>query len=121
MCGCSPPCRCFEAVIEDNTNTIVMHFGGELVMDEDTIRLIARDLEFHHTPTYRRGHRHWSQPPQPSVLVHPTLPVFIPQAGASPRPGTPCESPTNSSDSIDQPLWDQTQLSWYLFSQDKVS
>ncbi|OJJ03120.1 hypothetical protein ASPVEDRAFT_42632 [Aspergillus versicolor CBS 583.65] len=39
------PAQCFEAAIEDDTNTIFMNFGGELRMDEDTIRSIAREVE----------------------------------------------------------------------------
>jgi hypothetical protein len=39
------PTQCFEAAIEDDTNTIFMNFGGELRMDEDTIRSIAREVE----------------------------------------------------------------------------
>ncbi|KAL2829037.1 hypothetical protein BDW59DRAFT_142760 [Aspergillus cavernicola] len=39
------PAQCFEAATEDDTNTIFMHFGGELAMDEDTIRSIAREVE----------------------------------------------------------------------------
>ncbi|KAL4810572.1 hypothetical protein BDV18DRAFT_47 [Aspergillus unguis] len=39
------PAQCFEAAIEDGTNTIFMQVGGELSMDEETIRSIARDLE----------------------------------------------------------------------------
>ncbi|KAE8130756.1 hypothetical protein BDV38DRAFT_276525 [Aspergillus pseudotamarii] len=39
------PAQCFKAAIEDDTNTIFMHFGGELAMDEDTMRSIARDVE----------------------------------------------------------------------------
>lgn len=39
------PAQCFEAAIEDDTNTIFMNFGGELAMDEDTIRSIAREVE----------------------------------------------------------------------------
>ena len=39
------PTQCFEAAIEDDTNTIFMNFEGELTMDEDTIRSIAREVE----------------------------------------------------------------------------
>ncbi|KAE8334190.1 hypothetical protein BDV24DRAFT_170453, partial [Aspergillus arachidicola] len=39
------PAQCFKAAIEDDTNTIFMHFGGELAMDEETMRSIARDVE----------------------------------------------------------------------------
>ncbi|KAL5335653.1 hypothetical protein BJX70DRAFT_390567 [Aspergillus crustosus] len=39
------PAQCFEAAIEDGTNTIYMQVGGELSMDEETLRSIARDLE----------------------------------------------------------------------------
>lgn len=39
------PAQCFKAAIEDDANTIFMHFGGELAMDEDTMRSIARDME----------------------------------------------------------------------------
>jgi hypothetical protein len=38
------PAQCFEAAIEDDTNTIFMHIGGELPMDEDTMRSIEREL-----------------------------------------------------------------------------
>ncbi|KAE8413593.1 hypothetical protein BDV36DRAFT_286880 [Aspergillus pseudocaelatus] len=39
------PAQCFKAANEDDTNTIFMHFGGGLAMDEDTMRSIARDVE----------------------------------------------------------------------------
>lgn len=39
------PAQCFEAAIEDETNTIFMKFDGELVMDEETMVSIARDIE----------------------------------------------------------------------------
>lgn len=39
------PAQCFEAAIEDETNTIFMKFDGELVMDEETMASIARDIE----------------------------------------------------------------------------
>jgi hypothetical protein len=39
------PAQCFEAAIEDETNTIFMEFDGELVMDEETMASIARDIE----------------------------------------------------------------------------
>lgn len=39
------PAQCFEAAIEDGTNTIFMQVGGELSIDEETLRSIARDLE----------------------------------------------------------------------------
>jgi hypothetical protein len=39
------PAQCFEAAIEDETNTIFMKFEGELVMDEETMASIARDIE----------------------------------------------------------------------------
>jgi hypothetical protein len=35
--------QCFEAAIEDGTNTIYMQVGGELSMDEETIRSIKAD------------------------------------------------------------------------------
>jgi hypothetical protein len=39
------PAQCFEAAIEDETNTIFMKFDGELVMDEETMASIMRDIE----------------------------------------------------------------------------
>lgn len=39
------PAQCFEAAIADETNTIFMQSGGELMIDEDTMRSIARELE----------------------------------------------------------------------------
>ncbi|KAI2835487.1 hypothetical protein CBS11350_10013 [Aspergillus niger] len=39
------PAQCFEAAIEDEINTIFIKFGGELVMDEETMASIARDIE----------------------------------------------------------------------------
>ncbi|EAW20712.1 uncharacterized protein NFIA_112360 [Aspergillus fischeri NRRL 181] len=39
------PAQCFEAAIEDETNTIFMEFDGELVVDEETMASIARDIE----------------------------------------------------------------------------
>jgi hypothetical protein len=39
------PAQCFEAAIEDETNTIYMKFDGELVMDEETMTSIVRDIE----------------------------------------------------------------------------
>jgi hypothetical protein len=39
------PAQCFEAAIEDETNTIFMKFDGELVMDEETMASISRDIE----------------------------------------------------------------------------
>lgn len=39
------PAQCFEAAIEDETNTIFMKFDGELVMDEETMTSIVRDIE----------------------------------------------------------------------------
>jgi hypothetical protein len=39
------PAQCFEAAIEDKTNTIFMKFKGELVMDEETMASIAQDIE----------------------------------------------------------------------------
>ncbi|KAF4210314.1 hypothetical protein CNMCM5878_004631 [Aspergillus fumigatiaffinis] len=39
------PAQCFEAAIEDETNTIFMKFDGELAMDEETMVSIARDIE----------------------------------------------------------------------------
>ncbi|KAL5333673.1 hypothetical protein BJX70DRAFT_48849 [Aspergillus crustosus] len=39
------PAQCFEAAIEDDTNTIFMNFEGELAINEDTLRSIAQDLE----------------------------------------------------------------------------
>lgn len=38
------PAQCFQAAIEDETNTIFMKFDGELVMDEETMASIARDI-----------------------------------------------------------------------------
>jgi hypothetical protein len=40
------PAQCFEAAIEDETNKIFMEFDGELVVDEETMASIARDIEF---------------------------------------------------------------------------
>ncbi|KAF7588664.1 hypothetical protein BBP40_005415 [Aspergillus hancockii] len=39
------PAQCFKAAIEDETSTIFMKFEGELVMDEETMVSIARDIE----------------------------------------------------------------------------
>jgi hypothetical protein len=39
------PAQCFEAAIEDGSNMIFMHLGGDLAMDEDTMRSIAREAE----------------------------------------------------------------------------
>ncbi|GFF96384.1 hypothetical protein IFM53868_08512 [Aspergillus udagawae] len=39
------PAQCFEAAIEDGTNTIFMQFDGELVMDEETMESIVRIIE----------------------------------------------------------------------------
>ncbi|KAL4780123.1 hypothetical protein BJX76DRAFT_361131, partial [Aspergillus varians] len=39
------PAQCFEAAIEDETNMIFMQVGGELAMDEDTMKSIAAELE----------------------------------------------------------------------------
>ncbi|KAL2848991.1 hypothetical protein BJX68DRAFT_276174 [Aspergillus pseudodeflectus] len=40
------PAQCYEAAIEDDTNMVFMHFAGDPEMDEDTIRSIAREVEF---------------------------------------------------------------------------
>ncbi|RDW76796.1 uncharacterized protein DSM5745_06788 [Aspergillus mulundensis] len=39
------PAQCFEAAIEDGSNMIFMQLGGDLAMDEDTMRSIAREAE----------------------------------------------------------------------------
>lgn len=39
------PAQCFDAAIEDESNKIFMQIGGELAMDEDTMRSIAREVE----------------------------------------------------------------------------
>jgi hypothetical protein len=39
------PAQCFEAAIEDRSNMIFMQLGGDLAMDEDTMRSIAREAE----------------------------------------------------------------------------
>jgi hypothetical protein len=39
------PAQCFQAVIEDETNTIFMKFDGELAMDEEIMASIAWDIE----------------------------------------------------------------------------
>ncbi|KAJ5766653.1 uncharacterized protein N7511_004269 [Penicillium nucicola] len=40
-----PPGQCFDAAIEDGTNTIFMTFGDDLVVSEETVNSIARVLE----------------------------------------------------------------------------
>jgi hypothetical protein len=39
------PAQCFEAAIEDGSNMLFMQLGGDLAMDEDTMRSIAREAE----------------------------------------------------------------------------
>jgi hypothetical protein len=39
------PAQCFEAATEDKTNMVFMKFDGELVMDEETMASIARNIE----------------------------------------------------------------------------
>ncbi|KAL6229360.1 hypothetical protein BDW75DRAFT_225207 [Aspergillus navahoensis] len=39
------PAQCFDAAIEDESNKIFMQIGGELAMDEHTMRSIAREVE----------------------------------------------------------------------------
>ncbi|KAL5332622.1 hypothetical protein BJX70DRAFT_407207 [Aspergillus crustosus] len=39
------PAQCFKAAIEDESNTILMQYGGELPMDENTMRAIEQELE----------------------------------------------------------------------------
>ncbi|KAF5859848.1 hypothetical protein ETB97_002400 [Aspergillus alliaceus] len=40
------PAQCFEAAIEDGSNTIIMQLHGELTIDEETMESTSRDLEF---------------------------------------------------------------------------
>ncbi|KAL4891328.1 hypothetical protein BDV59DRAFT_203528 [Aspergillus ambiguus] len=39
------PAQCYEAAIEDGTNTIFMDFEGDLRMDEETLASMAREVE----------------------------------------------------------------------------
>ncbi|RHZ45333.1 uncharacterized protein CDV56_103135 [Aspergillus thermomutatus] len=43
--GMLTPVQCFEAAIEDATNTILMELDGELVLDEETMASTAREME----------------------------------------------------------------------------
>ncbi|KAJ5249524.1 hypothetical protein N7524_011840 [Penicillium chrysogenum] len=52
-----PPGQCFDAAIEDGTNTIFMTFGDDLVVSEEAVNSIARVIEAdsdHDRPTKRR-------------------------------------------------------------------
>lgn len=51
-----PPGQCFDAAIEDGTNTIFMTFGDDLVVSEEAVDSIARALQAdcdHDRPTKR--------------------------------------------------------------------
>ena len=39
------PAQCYDAAIEDGANTIFVDFGGELVVNEDTLASITREIE----------------------------------------------------------------------------
>jgi hypothetical protein len=56
------------------------------------MQLIVLVIRMHSDFSELRGAR--------SVPIHPTLPVFIPQASASPRPRTPRGSTANPSDQV---------------------
>jgi hypothetical protein len=51
------PAQCFDAAIEDRTNTVFMTFGDDLVINEDTMDSVSRALQKdgdHDRPTKRR-------------------------------------------------------------------
>ena len=83
-----PPCRSYDR------GPTIDQVGGARSGLLGATSLILR------TQSCRPGHQHRGLPPQRSVLVHPTIPVFIPQAYVSPRPRTSFGSPTNPSDQI---------------------
>lgn len=43
-----PPGQCFDAAVEDGTNTIFMTFGDDLAVSEETIESITRALQADH-------------------------------------------------------------------------